>query len=164
MAGPALRISSSRSCGVSSLKTSSLNCQAKLPQSAAVDELTALSVEFVAKPEQAESAPTSLPGAVTGALQEVSGFAGCLVMVSDQEARLITVVIFWVGMEAQKSCKENIKWVQTLLASYVDCCLRVKTMFVHLPVVPLACTPANTTDADLLIEGRMAKDENACAA
>jgi hypothetical protein len=93
----------------------------------------ALTIEFVAKPDKARSAPASLPGAITGALGDVTGFAGCLVMVSDQEARLITVVTFWVGNDSQTCCARNLRWVRALLSNYVDRCLRVQTMVAHLP-------------------------------
>ena len=53
--------------------------------------MTALSVEFVAKPQEAHRVEAAIPAAVAGALKEVTGFAGCLVMISDQEARLVTV-------------------------------------------------------------------------
>jgi hypothetical protein len=69
-------------------------------------------------------------------LGDVTGFAGCLVMVSDQEARLITVVTFWTGNESQKCSAENLRWVHALLSNYMDRCLRVQTMVAHLPCVP----------------------------
>jgi len=55
-------------------------------------QVTALSIEFVAKPHEAHRAELAIPSALAAAFKEVTGFAGCLVMVSDQEARLLTVV------------------------------------------------------------------------
>jgi len=37
---------------------------------------------------------------MAGTLKDVIGFAGCLVMISGQEARLATVVTFWMEMTA----------------------------------------------------------------
>jgi hypothetical protein len=96
----------------------------------------AMTIEFVAKPDKARSAPASLPAAITDTLKEVTGFAGCIVMVSDQEARLITVVTLWTGNDSQKCCAKNLRWVRALLSNYIDRCLRVQTMVAHLPCVP----------------------------
>jgi hypothetical protein len=109
--------------------------------------VTALSVEFVAKPEEARRAQTAIPSALIGALKEVTGFAGCLVMVSDQEARLLTVVTLWSGGDRHKRCAENARWVHALLAPYVDRRLRVQTLVAHLPLLPvLPSEPAREDD------------------
>jgi hypothetical protein len=99
--------------------------------------VTALSVEFVAKPQEARRAQTAIPSALIGALQEVTGFAGCLVLVSDQEARLLTVVTLWSGDDRHKRCAENARWVHALLAPYMDRRLRVQTLVAHLPLLPI---------------------------
>lgn len=99
--------------------------------------VTALSVEFVAKPHEARRAQTAIPSALIGALQEVTGFAGCLVLVSDQEARLLTVVTLWSGNDRHKRCAENARWVHALLAPYLDRRLRVQTLVAHLPLLPI---------------------------
>src|ERR1700676_152040 len=67
------------------------------PCHAAAASLTALSMDFVAKPAEAQRAQAEIPGAVSLALKGVAGYAGCLALASDQEARLITVITFWVG-------------------------------------------------------------------
>jgi hypothetical protein len=79
-------------------------------------QVTALSIEFVAKPHEAHRAQLAIPSALANALREVAGFAGCLVMVSHQEARLLTVVTLWSGDERQKLCNENLRWVRAILA------------------------------------------------
>jgi len=112
--------------------------------------MTALSIEFVAKPHEAHRAQLAIPSALAGALKEVTGFAGCLVMVSEQEARLLTVVTLWSGSERQKLCSENLRWVRALLATYLDRCLRVQVLNAHLP--PLAAsfpTPDVTDDSSV---------------
>jgi len=43
---------------------------------------------------------SAIPAAIADALRDVTGFAGCLVMISDQEARLVTVVTLWAGDDA----------------------------------------------------------------
>jgi hypothetical protein len=97
--------------------------------------ITALSIEFVAKPQQAHGVQIAIPAAIAGALKDVTGFAGCLVLVSDQEARLVTVVTLWAGNERVKCCRENVRWVNALLAPYLDRRIRVQTMVAHLPMM-----------------------------
>ena len=62
-------------------------------------DVTALSVEFVAKPQETYRLHSAIPASIERTLAEVTGFSGCLVMTSDQEARLVTVLIFWSGNE-----------------------------------------------------------------
>jgi hypothetical protein len=76
---------------------------------------------------------SAIPPALAGALQDVSGFAGCLVMISEQEARLVTVITLWVGNDRLKQCRENANGVHKLLAPYVDRCLRVQILAAYLP-------------------------------
>ena len=110
--------------------------------------MTALSVEFVAKPQEAHRVEATIPAAIAGALKEVDGFAGCLVMISRHEARLVTVVTFWAGNDRAKCCGQNVRWVHALLAPYLDRRLRVQTMVAHLPVLPmLHHVPATAREA-----------------
>lgn len=108
----------------------------------------ALSIEFVAKPEKAKSAPAFLPKALLGALKDVGGFAGCVVLCSDQEARLITVLTFWTGSDCHLRCAENVRWVRALLASYIDRCLRVQTLLAHAPLTSEPVAPMDQVEID----------------
>lgn len=101
------------------------------PCLAAATTLTALSIEFVAKPAEARRAKGAIPEAVNNTLKGVAGYAGCLVMVSDQEARLITVITFWIGEERSKRCGENQRWLSKLIAPFVEGCLRTRTFSAH---------------------------------
>ena len=101
-----------------------------------IPPMTALSVEFVAKPQEAHRVEAAIPAAIAGALKDVEGFAGCLVMISHYEARLVTVVTLWAGNDRAKCCNQNVRWVHALLAPYLDRRLRVQTMVAHLPVLP----------------------------
>jgi hypothetical protein len=125
-------------------------------------QVTALSIEFVAKPHEAHRAQLAIPSALAGALKEVTGFAGCLVMVSDQEARLLTVVTLWRGQQRQKLCNENLRWVRALLAAYLDRCLRVQILNAHLPSLA-ASLPAPDPAGDPSVEDCPSSDkETAC--
>jgi hypothetical protein len=138
--------------------------------------VTALSIEFVAKPEEAHRVQASIPAAIAGALKDINGFAGCLVMISDHEARLVTVVTLWAGSDRAKCCSQNVRWVHALLKPYLDRCLRVQTMAAHLPVLPLmdflpACrTEIDSADECSMLQDRISTDipistdETVCAA
>jgi hypothetical protein len=95
--------------------------------------ITALSIEFVAKPNEAHKVHAALPAAINGALGDVDGFAGCFVMIANHEARLVTVVTLWSGEDRMQRCNENLRWVRALLAPYLDRCLRVQTLAAYVP-------------------------------
>lgn len=97
--------------------------------------VTALSVEFVAKPEETERVESAIPLEVAGALRDVTGFAGCLLLVAEHEARLVTVVTLWKGADRARVCEQNVRWVKALLKRYVDRWLRVQMMNAQLPVI-----------------------------
>jgi hypothetical protein len=126
--------------------------------------VTALSVEFVAKPQEAARVEAAIPMAITGSLKDVTGFAGCLVMISDQEMRLVTVVTLWTGMDRAKLCRDNARWVHTLLAPYVDRCLRVQTLIACLPALGTAGSKTNTAEPCFMEQERSVEDETVCIA
>lgn len=68
-------------------------------------------------------------------MKDVTGFAGCLLLVAEHEARLVTVVTLWKGADRARVCEQNVRWVKALLNRYVDRWLRVQTMNLHLPVM-----------------------------
>jgi hypothetical protein len=139
-------------------KSATLECPPGSPR------VTALSLEFVAKPPEAHHVQSAIPAALAGALQNVSGFAGCLVMVSEQEAQLVTVITLWVGNDRLKHCRENVRWVQKLLAPYVDRCLRVQTLAAHSPALPGLELEMNFEGDTSRVRYRSTEDETACVA
>ena len=98
--------------------------------------ISALNIEFVAKPNEAHKVHTALPTAINGALGDVAGFAGSFVMIANHEARLVTVVTLWSGEDRMQRCQENVRWVRALLAPYLDRCLRVQTLSAYVPASP----------------------------
>jgi hypothetical protein len=124
--------------------------------------VTALSVEFVAKPQETHGLQTAIPAALAGAFQDVSGFAGCLVMVSEQEARLVNVITLWVGNDRQKLCRENARWVQKLLTPYLDRCLRAQTLAAHTPSLPMRGLELSFEEEYSTGHFLDTKDETAC--
>jgi len=94
---------------------------------------TALTIEFVAKPNEAHKVHAALPAAIHGAFGEVAGFGGGFVMIASHEARLVTVITLWRGEERMQRCNENVRWVRALLAPYLDRCLRVQSSTAYAP-------------------------------
>lgn len=90
--------------------------------------IAGLSVEFVAKPQEARNVRFTLPGVINRAFGEVDGFAGAFVFISNHEERLVTVVTLWTGEDRVERCQENVRWVRALLEPYLDRCLRVQTL------------------------------------
>jgi hypothetical protein len=121
---------------------------------------TAFSFEFVAKPEQAARAVLDLPAGIPSGLEDFAGFAGSLVMVSDLEARLITVIIFWQGREAMRSCAQSVRRVRALLAPYVDRCLRAQNLIGHLPPAQALTNQTSSIDTDIIASDSMAQEAN----
>jgi hypothetical protein len=132
--------------------------------------VTAMSIEFVAKPQEAHRVQAAIPAAIAGALKDLNGFAGCLVMISDHEARLVTVVTLWAGSDRAKCCSQNVRWLHALLKPYLDRCLRVQTMVAHLPVLPMqnflpSIRPeTNGADECSIVHNPISEDETVCVA
>jgi len=112
---------------------------------------TVLSLEFVARPENARSAPISLPGEIQAGLEDMPGFAGSVVLVAEQEARLITVVIFWSGSEGRRRYSQSIRRVRALVAPYVDRNLRLQTMMAHMSVPRIAAAETDSEDTSFIV-------------
>jgi hypothetical protein len=94
------------------------------------------SLEFVAVPGIAEGLLTTLPQAIREALERVQGFAGCAVMVSEREVRLVTVVTFWRGKDRERQASSDAHWVEKLLDPYVDRQLRMHKLRVQIALQP----------------------------
>ncbi len=126
--------------------------------------MTALSIEFVAKPQEAHRVEDAIPAAIAGALKDVTGFAGCLVMISDQEARLVTVVTLWAGHDRMKRCSQNVRWVNALLTPYLDRRLRAQTMVAHMPLLPANQPETVAASESTAMQDLESDDETACVA
>ena len=95
---------------------------------------TALSIEFVSKPQEVYRLRTAIPAAIEGALGRVAGFAGCLLLITDKEPRLATVITFWEGENRAALSNNSAPWVHKLLAPFLDHCLQVRSHDAYSPV------------------------------
>jgi hypothetical protein len=150
--------------GIPRRDISGARCKVDPPAAPSASGLTAFSFEFVAKPEQAAGAPLFLPAAIQSGLEDIAGFAGSLVMVSDQEARLITVIIFWNGTEARRGCERSMRRVRALLAPYMDRCLRAQNLLAHFSTQQVSFSQGSPIDNCFIDDESVAQEANICAA
>jgi hypothetical protein len=150
--------------GIPDRDISGARCKVEASAAPSASGLTAFSFEFVAKPEQAAGAPLFLPAAIQSGLEDIAGFAGSLVMVSDQEARLITVIIFWNGTEARRGCERSMRRVRALLAPYMDPCLRAQNLLAHFSARQEAFSQASSIDTCFISQESVVQEANICAA
>jgi hypothetical protein len=94
-------------------------------------DISARCVQFVALPGRTHKLQASLPARIHAAFDLVPAFAGCMVMISDQEARLVTVVTLWSGKERARHCNENCDCLKQLIAPFVDHWLRSESHLAH---------------------------------
>ena len=160
MSTPARQVNDSGTSVAAFSELSRLQYKIASPMARGVNSFTAFSFEFVAKPEEAASAVLALPAAIQSALEDFAGF-GSLVMVSDSEARLIRVTIFWQGSEARQSCAQSLR---ALLASYLDRCLRAQNLLAHLPAPQALSIRVSSIDTSFITSDSMAQEEHACVA
>lgn len=164
MSSPVRYSSSSEKFVAPFRRVSEARFKVETPMAPEGNGFTVFSFEFVAKPEQAASATLFLPAAVQSGLEDIPGFAGSLVMVSDQEARLITVIIFWNGTDARRSCERSVRRVRALLAPYMDRCLRMQNLLAHLPKPQELQLQPSSIDNCFIGEESVAQEANVCAA
>jgi len=100
----------------------------------AVEEATAYAVEFVALPCERERLRAVIPQLMREAYSGCKGFSGCVVLISELEARLVTVVTLWQGSDRAKRCAEYSERVETLLEPYVDRWMRTKRLIALLSI------------------------------
>ena len=126
--------------------------------------ITALSIEFVAKPNEAHKVHAALPPAINRALGEVAGFAGCFVMIANHEARLVTVVTLWSGEDRMQRSSENLRWVRALLAPYLDRGLRVQTLAAYVPAALQISQLFEQPCSEEPFEARLSEEAAMCVA
>ena len=96
------------------------------PVAAHGSPVIAHSFEFVALPGRAEGVQAEIPTAMRHAFRDIDGFVGSMVLVSEQEARLVTVITLWTGSNRLELCGESEKRLKRWLVPYVDRWLRTR--------------------------------------
>jgi hypothetical protein len=102
---------------------------------ATAPQLFAHMVEFVALPGQTENLQTKIPLAIRHTNGESDGFSGCIVLFSEYEARLVTVITLWAEESRGSQSNGNVNRLKRLLEPYVDRWMRARS-FVTLVSAP----------------------------
>jgi hypothetical protein len=102
-----------------------------LPQTAST-RVFARGLEFVALPGTSEELQTAIPLALREAGEKLEGFCGCMVLFSEQEARLVTVITLWTGENASTRCNEDSNRLAKRIEPYVDRWLRTRSFHTFL--------------------------------
>ena len=128
------------------------------------EPLAALSIEFVAKPEEVHRLRSAIPVAVRGGLEHDGSFAGCLLMISDREARLVSVITFWTGEDRMTNSSKRTRRLSRLLTPYIDHCLRVQTRDAYLSA--LSSVWGNIAERESAPQGKTCSEQELplCAA
>lgn len=100
-------------------------------------DISAHSVQFVASPGQSHKLQSLVPAAIRQAFCGVPAFGGCMVMVSDQEARRVTIVTLWKGNHRSQQCAEYVHQLRAMLLPYVDRWLRAENHVAHFFMCPI---------------------------
>ena len=90
--------------------------------------VVAHAVEFVALPGKATKLRALIPPAMREAAADSDTFAGCFVLLSEQEARLVTVITLWKAGNQSNDYLESCKKLETALEPYVDRWLRSRKL------------------------------------
>jgi hypothetical protein len=93
------------------------------------------SVEFVALPGRTEKLCTEIPLAMQKAYGNSESFAGCIVLVSEQEARLMTVLTLWNGADPANASDDSLESLKRLLEPHVDSWMRTRRFISLLSVL-----------------------------
>ena len=87
----------------------------------------ALHLDFVAKPDGAKELNRELGSVLKKAGLAQEGLETGLLLVSDREARLVTLLTFWDAERFRSRREQRIAWMQKLLAPFADGPVRAQT-------------------------------------
>ena len=91
------------------------------------DHVIAMRVDFVVKPGKEESVSETIDTILENSFGRERDFLHALVMVSEMESRLVTVITFWNSNGFAEARERRVNWLRQKLAQYLDQSLRVQT-------------------------------------
>jgi hypothetical protein len=89
--------------------------------------MVALHLDFVTKPNGASGLTTVIESVLDDARLGREGLESGVLLVSDREARLVTLLTFWESGRFCVGRERRIQWMQKLLAPYADGPIRAHT-------------------------------------
>jgi len=93
--------------------------------------IVALRVDFVAKPGQSEELETTVGELLAEAELYREGLESSMLLVSDREARLVTLLTLWDAERFDHSRERLAEWTQKLIAGITDGPIRSYTGMAH---------------------------------
>jgi len=108
----------------------------------------AVRTDFVLKPGTEEDARETIEVIVENSFGRERDFLQALVMVSEVESRLVTVITFWNSNGFAESRERRANWLRQRLAQYLDQSLRIQTFCAR-----VLGTKESTESADPCMEG-----------
>jgi hypothetical protein len=121
----------------------------RTPKRKATEQLIALRLDFVAKPEGSHAVAGSLAKLLETARLDEAGLVSSILLVSDREARLVTLLTFWEVHRFLPARERRIGWMQKLLAPFADGAVRAHTSVANF----LAGAPGMAVSPGLLDAG-----------
>ena len=97
----------------------------------AQEHAIALRAEFVLKPGKEVKVRQTIEEIVSDSFARDKEFLQGLVMVSEMESRLVTVITFWHPHGFAESRERRVRWLSERLAPYLDKMPRVQTFSAH---------------------------------
>jgi len=91
------------------------------------EQVIALRAEFVVKPGKEEQVRETIDLILNKSFGRDQEFLQALVLVSEQESRLVTVITFWQYAGFAEARERRVLWLRQKLAPYLDQSLRVQT-------------------------------------
>jgi glycyl-tRNA synthetase (class II) len=104
------------------------NCKKHIPTKARRrDTVVALRAEFVVKAGHEETVRETIDAILENSFGIDREFLQALVLVSELESRLVTVLTFWKSRGFAEARERRVNWLRQRLAPYLDQTLRVQS-------------------------------------
>ena len=120
----------------------------KKTKNIAQEHAVALRAEFVLKPGKEGKVHQTIDEIVSRSFANDKEFLQGLVMVSEMETRLVTVITFWHPDGFAESRERRVRWLSEKLGPYLDKSLRVQTFSAHVMEAKPAEIPPTLTIAE----------------
>jgi len=103
----------------------------KKAKSSSEEQVIALRAEFVVKPGKEEQFRETIDLILNNSFGRDREFLQALVLVSEHESRLVTVITFWHYAGLAEARERRVLWLRQKLAPYLDQSMRVQTYCAH---------------------------------
>lgn len=110
-----------------------------------VDQVIALRIDFVAKPCHKTNLATEVGKLFASAGLHEAGLQASVLLVSDREVRVVTLLTLWDGERFDPQRERLISWTLELIANFADGSVRASTNVAHF-LLPQASTKLTLFD------------------